>query len=326
MVIGSSMNEMQHQLVEDAGAGLFIAQEGAILYANIQMQRILEETGEDLLDYLTSGENAIARVRKKDGKHATYMISKTKRADTIMGTVVDATEQENGLAALIHDLKGIISPIAVYSQIARNRLRKKDEGGIDSILETIISSSMRSARMMQSLLDYMTTADYTMTDMHLNKIAEGLIAQFRLVSAIDGRYVISTQLDAKSMVRVDENYMLRAFINLANNALDAMPKGGTLGVYTRDIIADSIQGRLCKIPKGDYAAFSVSDTGKGIPEDVLAKAFGLFYTSGKDIKSYGIGLSFVMETVQRHKGYVDVETGGKGTTFTVYLPSIALRA
>jgi two-component system NtrC family sensor kinase len=101
--------------------------------------------------------------------------------------------------------------------------------------------------------------------------------------------------------------MLRqAFLNLALNACQAMPNGGTLRI-------------ACEAARGRRVRISVSDTGVGIKPEHLQRIFDLYFTTKE--KGSGIGLSMVYRTVQMHDGDIEVQsTPGGGTTFTILLP------
>jgi len=105
-------------------------------------------------------------------------------------------------------------------------------------------------------------------------------------------------------IPLDEVLMRQAFTNLFQNAIEAMPEGGTLAVGARD---------------GKTIAVSVSDTGTGIPRDVINRLFLPFFTT-KDT-GVGLGLALVHKIILSHGGTIDVKSReGEGTTFTVTLP------
>jgi signal transduction histidine kinase len=124
------------------------------------------------------------------------------------------------------------------------------------------------------------------------------------------------------VVRADEGMLEQILMNLAVNARDAMPQGGKLALATGSQLfsADELPEHADTRP-GVYAFMSVTDTGCGIPADVLPRIFEPFFTT-KDVgKGTGLGLSIVYGIVKQHKGWIDVQTApGRGTTFCVYLP------
>ncbi|WP_237246068.1 response regulator [Sphingopyxis witflariensis] len=123
-------------------------------------------------------------------------------------------------------------------------------------------------------------------------------------------------------VRADPGQLEQVIVNLAVNARDAMPGGGTLTIDTYPVSA--AEARLLGndiMPPADYSALKVSDTGTGIPADVLPKIFEPFFTT-KDVgKGTGLGLSTVYGIIKQSSGFIFADSNpGKGTSFTIYLP------
>ncbi|WP_454883691.1 response regulator [Sphingomonas oryzagri] len=123
-------------------------------------------------------------------------------------------------------------------------------------------------------------------------------------------------------VRADPGQLEQVIVNLAVNARDAMPDGGMLTIRTYGVSAAEVRRLGADVlPAGDYSAFSVTDTGTGIPPDVLPKIFEPFFTT-KDVgKGTGLGLSTVYGIVKQSGGFIFADSEmGKGTSFVVYLP------
>ncbi len=123
-------------------------------------------------------------------------------------------------------------------------------------------------------------------------------------------------------VRADPGQLEQVIVNLAVNARDAMPRGGTLTIETFPVTAADVRAMGGEVmPPADYSALRVADTGSGIPPDVLPKIFEPFFTT-KDVgKGTGLGLSTVYGIIKQSAGYIFADTeAGKGTSFTIYLP------
>ncbi|MDZ3831544.1 MAG: response regulator [Sphingopyxis sp.] len=123
-------------------------------------------------------------------------------------------------------------------------------------------------------------------------------------------------------VRADPGQLEQVIINLAVNARDAMPGGGTLTIETYPVSAAEVRQMGNEfMPPADYSALKVSDTGTGIPADVLPKIFEPFFTT-KDVgKGTGLGLSTVYGIIKQSAGFIFADSKpGQGTSFTVYLP------
>jgi two-component system cell cycle sensor histidine kinase/response regulator CckA len=124
------------------------------------------------------------------------------------------------------------------------------------------------------------------------------------------------------LVLVDINQFEQVVINLAVNARDAMPKGGTLTVRTYNVSAEESRslGPEFMTP-GEYVALEVQDTGSGIPPDILNKIWEPFFSTKEVGKGTGLGLSTVYGIVKQTGGFIFCDSEvGKGTTFRIYLP------
>jgi CheY-like chemotaxis protein len=112
-------------------------------------------------------------------------------------------------------------------------------------------------------------------------------------------------------------------MNFIVNARDAMPNGGRIVIKT---VAKTVVKGMLDVPpyveSGDYVLLSVSDTGMGIPEEIINKIFEPFFTTKDQGKGTGLGLSMVYGAVKDHQGYLSVQsTVGVGSVFTVYVPA-----
>ncbi|KTE25242.1 MULTISPECIES: response regulator [unclassified Sphingopyxis] len=122
-------------------------------------------------------------------------------------------------------------------------------------------------------------------------------------------------------VRADPGQLEQVIINLAVNARDAMPGGGTLTIETYPVSAADVRQMGSEfMPPADYSALKVSDTGTGIPADVLPKIFEPFFTT-KDVgKGTGLGLSTVYGIIKQSAGFIFADSKPGKTSFTIYLP------
>ena len=113
-----------------------------------------------------------------------------------------------------------------------------------------------------------------------------------------------------------------ALVNLATNARDAMPKGGELHIATRNAELDAGYAALHPdVVPGDYAVIEISDTGTGIPQDIINRVFEPFFTTKSPGQGTGLGLSMVFGFVKQSGGHISVYSeAGRGTTFRIYLP------
>ena len=120
----------------------------------------------------------------------------------------------------------------------------------------------------------------------------------------------------------DANQLENALLNLAINARDAMPGGGRLTIETTNVHLDAAYtSRQVGVDPGDYVMIEVSDTGSGMPADVVAKAIDPFFTTKSIGEGTGLGLSMVYGFAKQSRGHLHINSEvGQGTTIKLYLP------
>src|SRR5205085_10745196 len=120
----------------------------------------------------------------------------------------------------------------------------------------------------------------------------------------------------------DATQLHQVMVNLGVNARDAMPDGGIITLSAENLVIDEKQA-TAEIKAGFYVVIKVTDTGTGIPREILDKIFEPFFTTKETGKGTGLGLATVLGIVKSHGGFVQVQTEvNKGTTFLIYLPAM----
>jgi signal transduction histidine kinase len=224
-----------------------------------------------------------------------------------------------------HDFNNLLA-------VVLGRLRMIDEELTDHPeLRDWVRSSIRAAErgttLTKSLLAFSRQQALLPIVLDLNLAVDEIEDMLRRVlgEAYDIRAIKAPDLWS---VEVDPGQLQNAMINLVINARDAMPDGGTVSVSTSNAVLDTAHTRgRSDLTPGSYVLLSVSDTGIGMPPEVVERAFEPFFTT-KDVgKGTGLGLSMVYGFVKQTGGLVTIDSEpGKGTTVRVYLPRHVERA
>jgi signal transduction histidine kinase/ActR/RegA family two-component response regulator len=220
---------------------------------------------------------------------------------------------------IAHDFNNILAAIVGNLELARARL--EPDHAVVKRLDAALQSANRGAGLVHQLLAFARrqTLHPEVVDLNRHIRASRDMLQRLLRSDV----TVDTRLSPRAWhVRVDPNQLEAAILNLAINARDAMPNGGTLRVETRNAGAADAAA-LNGLP-GDFVALTVSDTGTGIPPGILAKVFDPFFTTKAIGSGSGLGLSMVQGFARQSAGTVCIEsTVGRGTSVTLYLPRTA---
>ena len=230
-----------------------------------------------------------------------------------------------------HDFNNLLTSILGGSSLVLDRLEAGESDAIRAEVEGIQSAAERAASLTQQLLAFSRrqvieprVLDLNALATHTAKLLERLLGEeIRLELAFD---------PATGRVRADEGQLGQVLINLAVNARDAMPSGGTIRIATSMLFVDRtgpstgpIPG--VEIPPGLYSVLTVSDNGVGMDEETLAHIFEPFFTTKEKGKGTGLGLATVYGIVTQSGGYVTAESAtGRGSTFRILLPSLGAGA
>jgi signal transduction histidine kinase len=204
-----------------------------------------------------------------------------------------------------HEFKNPINAIVLHLHLLQNKLEQIDPGTRRHV-EIIDSEIRRLDRLVQRLMDIYPRRDLLLEPTDLNGLLED-VAQLAQPEAEQHGVGIVLDLNSSTPlpVKVDNDFMKQAILNVVINGIQAMPEGGTLTIRARDV-----QGLVTT---------EIIDTGAGIPPELQEKIFELYFTTKKD--GSGIGLAQTYQVLQWHYGGVDFETKpGQGTTFRLRLP------
>ena len=204
-----------------------------------------------------------------------------------------------------HEFKNPINAIVLHLHLLQNKLAEIDPGTRRHV-DIIDSEIRRLDRLVQRLMDIYPRRDLLLEHTDLRALLED-VAQLAHPEAEQHGVQIALDFDDVSPlpVKVDNDFMKQAILNVVINGIQAMPDGGTLTIRAREV-----QGLVTT---------EIIDTGSGIPPEVQDKIFELYFTTKQD--GSGIGLAQTYQVLQWHYGGVDFETTpGQGTTFRLRLP------
>ena len=230
---------------------------------------------------------------------------------------LEALGQLSGSVA--HDFNNLLSVIIGYSEILSS---DADLQGVPKTqLETIKRAAERAAALTSQLLAFSRRQVLQPSVINLNSLVRETERMLHRLMPEDLHQEI--ELDPVLWkTKADPNQIVQVIMNLAVNARDAMPKGGTLRIQTANVaLQDGAVIDGVEIPAGDYVKLSVTDTGTGMSSETRARIFEPFFTTKEPGKGTGLGLATVYGIVKQSGGFIFVDSRlGAGTTCTVYLP------
>jgi len=215
-----------------------------------------------------------------------------------------------------HDFNNLLTVIRGYAELALPT--KPGNDGLRRKLTEIMKGSDRAQALVSQLLAFSRKQILKPSVLDLNHV---VIEISNLLPRLIGEDIHIDVRSGQQLRRImaDANQLQQVLLNLAVNARDAMPAGGTLCFQTENA-ALPVASKFEKITEG--VLLTVSDTGSGIPPELLARIFEPFFTTKERGKGTGLGLAMVYGTVSQSGGQIEVDSApGKGTTFKIYFPA-----
>jgi len=254
-----------------------------------------------------------------------------------MGTVKDITEKkmlESQLlraqrmesigtlaSGIAHDINNVLTPIMLSQELLREKMTDEESQRYLNIIER---STQRGASLMKQVMSYAKGIEGERNALQ----AVNLISEIRQIAKETFPRNIEIRTDIpKDLWNIsgDATQLHQVLMNLCVNARDAMPDGGIIRILAENLLIDEDYAHINIDAKvGPYIVITVSDTGTGIPPDILDRIFEPFFTTKEHGKGTGLGLSTALGIVKSHGGFITVYSEvGKGTAFKVYLPATA---
>ncbi|MGA3399994.1 MAG: PAS-domain containing protein [Acetobacteraceae bacterium] len=285
-----------------------------------------------------------ARMVRPDGEVRMLRVEGRAVADAdgivrrVAGTMQDVTERRlierqlaqaqkmeaigNLTGGMAHDFNNVLGVVIGNLDLLK-RLIREDAAATELCSEALDGAS-RCTDLIRRLLAFARRQSLRPEITDMNALV-GDIA--RLLGRILGEDIaLNLHLDAGLRpVMADPSQLEAALVNFATNARDAMPKGGRLDITTRNVVLDASYTALHPdVTPGAYVRIEISDTGTGIPPEIIGRIFEPFFTTKEPGRGTGLGLSMAFGFVKQSGGHLSVYSEpGLGTTFRLYLPSTA---
>lgn len=209
------------------------------------------------------------------------------------------------MAGILHETKTPLASILLNVEYAREMVKRG--GDVNEPLTTIEEEAQRAAEILSDFLQFSQPAELAIKPVKAHELLRKVLDNAR-VRLKDRGIILELAAGELPAVAGSERHLIQVFTNLVNNAIDAMPLGGSLAVRAASA--------------GGKAEFRIADTGIGIPAERLPGLFEPFSTSKGEQGGHGLGLSIARWIIEQHSGEILVESAGvnRGATFTVVLP------
>lgn len=281
------------------------------------------------------------KVTTAKGNDRTVMVSASPRFDDqfnyigIFAAIMDITElkelqKSNSRARrlenagriagqIAHDFNNLLAPLTAYPELIKSELPA--DHPVLKYVDAILESAEKMADISQQLLTLGRRARYKIELLNPGEIIKEVLG---VVQPTPETLIIDLDISPDLMgIKGGASQIHRAILNLVNNARDSMQDKGYLKIRAENYYLEKLGSKPEHVPTGEYVKLTVSDTGAGIPAEIMGRIFDPFF-SGKTIdreRGSGLGLSVVHAIIEDHNGYIDVEsTVGRGTSFFIYFP------
>jgi signal transduction histidine kinase len=264
----------------------------------------------------------------RSAKRQTWNGLETRDGPELPGTL----EQSRRLEALAHlsgevahDVNNALQVIRNAVEILRRRLPSA-EADVAGVVDMLARNSDRAASLMLRLLAFSGRLPLAPRATDANQLIAKMADQLREAAGTGGVAVETALADGLWSISADADRLQSAMLSLANNGRDAMPRGGTIMIETRNVcIEKSAIADVNAVPAGEYVSITVRDNGTGMTPEVLAKIFDPYFTTKETGFGIGLGLSQVYGFMKQSNGHIDVTSSpGRGTSVTLFFPRMAI--
>ncbi len=266
--------------------------------------------------------------------NATIILDNNENPSGMVVSLTDLTEKKRMEASLrhaqkmeaigtlaggiAHDFNNLL--MAIQGSISLVMMDLKPDNPLYYQLQSVEKYACQGAKLTRQLLGFAKGGKYEVKPLNLNEVIKSHNQTFGRARK-DIRIHEEYEKNLWAVV-ADQGQMEQVLMNLYINSADAMPYGGNIFVYTKNILMEYISGSSSDEPAGRYVRISVIDTGSGMDRKVCERIFEPFFTTKDMGRGTGLGLATVYGIVKNHHGYIEVESEkGKGTSFHIFLPA-----
>ncbi len=266
-----------------------------------------------------SGYSSVINIGNKRGVQSLIIDSTSEFREKEKMEQFERLESMATLAAgIAHDFNNILQVVLGSSQLLQRRLAETD---LKKYADNITNVAIRGSDLSKRLLTF--SRHKGLEEREAFDINEIILESLPLFEETFPRTIkIETQLSkAPIFVEGDQSQVQQVIFNLAVNARDAMPHGGTLTIKTEVRDVSAVEAEIYQVMQGSYAFIMIRDNGEGIAPELMSKIFEPFFTTKAPGKGTGLGLSVVYGIVRSHNGFLKAYSEvKKGTVFSIHLP------
>ena len=225
----------------------------------------------------------------------------------------------NLAGGIAHDFNNILSSIIGFTELSLDEVTKGSN--LEDNLQEVYTAGKRAKELVSQILAFARKTNEDVKPVNIGEIVRETLKLIRASTPAD--IEIRKMINSDSLVVGNSTLLQQGLMNLASNALDAMEnKGGILEVAVSNVVVDESFAEDHKLlGPGDYVKIIVSDTGTGIPAEVIKSIFEPYFTTKTTGRGTGLGLASVHGTVKKYGGAIMVESQpGQGSIFTILLP------
>ncbi|MDZ7290530.1 MAG: response regulator [candidate division KSB1 bacterium] len=295
----------------DANPSLLVARDGRETHIDDNATPIRDENG-NLTDVVLVFRDISERKRAEEKLQQQEQQLRQSQKMEAMGKLA------GGVA---HDFNNMLTAIIGMTELAMLELHR--DHPVRKELKEIKQLADRATLLTRQLLTFARQQIIAPVVLNLNDLLLNLDKMLRRLIGEDIELVLLPSADP-GLVKVDSGQIEQVIVNLAINARDAMPQGGTLTLETSNVTVDQKNGNQHPVAKpGDYVMLVVRDTGIGMTEETKSHLFEPFFSTKEVGKGTGLGLATCYGIIQQNNGHIAIESEtGQGTTVRIYLPRV----